>query len=257
MSSLHPQLDDLLTGRLPADDRLRIEEHLAGCEVCRAEWERLTATRELLRHSSEAEEVPNDVEASVSAVLRRESGRVVAFRRRVMIGATIAAALLIAVLLLLRRPSGDLPAAAIHDLRSVSSGSVPLELRTEDTKQMQRWFDARLDFSTRVFDFGMMRYQLVGGRIDKVGEHRSALFVYRHANGALVVCQMFRGTTEELPRGAHRRSHNGIDFFIYQRGPATAVFWQEGPVVCVLASTIPSEEAISLAFAKAMKPTSV
>ena len=251
MSSAHPPLDDLLTGRISADDRRRIEEHLAGCPICRAEWERLTATRELLRRSSEAEPVPDHVAAAVSSALRGASGPVV-FARRIAIGIAAVAAVLIAVLLL-RKPTEDPPTGAVHDLQSITAGSAPLELRTADTKEMQKWFNARLDFPTRVFDFGMMRYQLIGGRIDDVAGHRSALFVYRHVNGALVVCQMYRGRTDELPRGAERRTHDGIDFFIYQRDEATVVFWQEGSVVCVLASAIPREEAVSLAFAKAMK----
>jgi anti-sigma factor RsiW len=258
MSHVHPPLDDFLTGRISADDRRRIEEHLAGCEACREERERLATTRELLRHFSEAEAVPTDVAAAVSTALRRESGRAMPFRRGVIgIGIAAAAAVVVIAVLLLRKPTGDLPTAAVHDLQSIAAGAAPLELRTSDTAEMQKWFDARLDFPTRVFDFGMMRYQLIGGRIDEVAAHRSALFVYRHANGAMVVCQMYRGRTDELSREAERRVHDGIDFFIYKRGKATVVFWQEGPVVCVLASEIPREEAVSLAFAKAMKPTSV
>jgi len=253
MSSVHPPLDDFLTGRISEEERRRIQEHLTACEVCRAELGRLTATRELLRRSTDAEPVPDDVAGAVSSALRRESGRVV-FRRRVAIGLGVAAAAaVVTAVLLLRKPAGDLPTAAAQDLQSISTGSAPLELRTADTREMQKWLDARLDFPTRVFDFGMMRYQLIGGRIDEVAGHRSALFVYRHANGALVVCRMYRGRTDELPREAERRTHDGIDFFIYRRGSATTVFWQEGSVVCVLASAIPRDEAVSLAFAKAIK----
>jgi hypothetical protein len=32
------------------------------------------------------------------------------------------------------------------------------------------------------------------------------------------------------------------------------VFWAEGDVLCVLASTLPSDDVIQLAIAKAMKP---
>ena len=35
-------------------------------------------------------------------------------------------------------------------------------------------------------------------------------------------------------------------------GGLTAVFWQEGAVVCVLVSDIETEEVVQLAFAKAM-----
>src|SRR5437867_5676294 len=120
MSSAHPPLDDLLTGRISADDRRRIEEHLAGCPICRAEWERLTAARELLRRSSEAEPVPDHVAAAVSSALRGASGPVV-FARRIAIGIAAVAAVLIAVLLL-RKPTEDPTTGAVYDLQSVNSG---------------------------------------------------------------------------------------------------------------------------------------
>jgi hypothetical protein len=42
-------------------------------------------------------------------------------------------------------------------------------------------------------------------------------------------------------------------FLIYRRGALTLVFWQEGDVICVLASDIAPEAAVALAFAKAVK----
>jgi len=95
MSRAHPPLDDFLTGRVSLDDRRRIEQHLAECEVCRAEWELLTSTREL-RRSSEAEPVPDELAAAVSSVLRHESGRVMPLRR-LTIAAAIAAAAAVVV----------------------------------------------------------------------------------------------------------------------------------------------------------------
>jgi hypothetical protein len=40
---------------------------------------------------------------------------------------------------------------------------------------------------------------------------------------------------------------------VYERDGVTSVFWQEGTVVCVLASDLPREEVVQLAYAKAMK----
>jgi anti-sigma factor RsiW len=258
MSNVHPALDDLLDGRLSGEDRRRAQEHLSGCDVCRPEWERLTATRQLLREAVEDEPMPESVGARVSAALDREvRPRRAPINRRFVAAVTLAAAaaILIAVVLL-RKPGPDFPTEAFGDLDSVASATLPLDLRTANTGEMERWFDARLDFPTRVFDFAMMRYHLIGGRIDSLAGRRSALFAYRHESGALVVCQMFEGKTDELPAGSERRVHNGIEFFIYDRNGTTAVFWQEGSIVCVLASAVPRDETVSLAFAKAMKPAS-
>lgn len=256
-SNRHPSLDDFLDGRTSQNDHRRIEEHLAGCEQCRAELERLRATRMLLRRFGEADPVPDELSARVSLALDRETGgrRILPFRRRWVIAAGVAtAAVALIALVLLREPTRDFPTAAARDLESVAAATLPLELHTFNPVEMERWFATRVDFPTRVFDFAMMRYHLIGGRVDSIDGRRTALFAYRHENGAMVVCQMYPGQTEELPGGSEQRLHNGIEFFIYQRDGTTAVFWQEGSIVCVLTSAVPREEAISLAFAKAMKP---
>jgi hypothetical protein len=99
----------------------------------------------------------------------------------------------------------------------------------------------------------MMRYELLGGRVDSLGARPSALFAYRGERGDLIVCQMFKGRVEELPRAAETRVHNDITFHVYQRDGRTVVFWQEGEVVCVLVGEGVSEDVIALAYAKAMK----
>lgn len=46
---------------------------------------------------------------------------------------------------------------------------------------------------------------------------------------------------------------NAFTFYIYHRDGGAQVFWEEGDVLCVLASTLPANEVIDLAIAKAMK----
>ena len=82
----------------------------------------------------------------------------------------------------------------------------------------------------------------------------SALFVYRGKAGEELLCQMFAGRVASLPAGAERRENKGIEFYVYRSGGKTAVFWQEGAIVCVLVSDIAPEKVVQLAFAKAMIP---
>lgn len=256
MSSIHPSFDELndLLDQRGGEERRQIEDHLRGCEACRAEWDRLTQMRAALRRSIEAtEEVPESVRKAVAASLDREERSRQRFRRLTRFSVGLAAAALIVWgVILLRRVDVDLPTAAMQDHAAIASGQRPLEVRTSNAAELERWFNSRLDFPSRVFDLAMMRYHLTGGRIDEVDGRRSALFVYRHENGAIVICEMFAGRTETLPAGAEQRVHNNITFFVYDREGVTAVFWQEGAVVCVLAGSLPREEIVSLAFAKAM-----
>ena len=71
-------LMDYLDGVLPADVRLALDEHVAGCERCTAFLASYCATPRILRDATAAS-LPADVEASLEAFLR---ARTAAFRPR-------------------------------------------------------------------------------------------------------------------------------------------------------------------------------
>jgi anti-sigma factor RsiW len=153
-----------------------------------------------------------------------------------------------------RPPSLDLVDAVARDFARYSAGNLALDLRSSNVEAVESFFAAGgLDFRTRVLDLGMMRYQLVGGRIHRLRNRPSALFTYRGPQNRQLVCQMYRGRLAELPRPHDVRQHEGITFQVYRSEGVTLVFWQEGAVVCVLASDAEFEAVIRLAFAKAMK----
>ena len=130
-----------------------------------------------------------------------------------------------------------------------------MQLDTNDVKELEEFFTKRgIPFQTRVFDLGMMKYQLVGGRVDRARTQPAALFVYRGADGRILVCEMFAGKMADLPATAEVREHNGFRFQIYRKGDRTAVFWPEGAVLCALVSDGAPEDVMQLAFAKAMAP---
>jgi hypothetical protein len=160
----------------------------------------------------------------------------------------------VAVLLWRGRGVTDLPSAVARDYSRYREATLPLGLRTADTRRLQEFFAASgIQFETRVFDLGMMGYRVVGGRVHALDGRPSALFVYEGEGGRLLLCQMFEGRLSELPPAEAVREHEGIRFHVHHRGRLTLVFWQEGDVVCVLASEIAPEEVIQLAFAKAVR----
>ena len=98
-----------------------------------------------------------------------------------------------------------------------------------------------------------MEYQLAGGGVHRRNGRVSALFAYESAKGDRLVCQMYQGTTSDLPGTGDVREHDGITFLVYRLRSLTLAFWQEGPVVCVLVAEGDPEQAIALARAKAIK----
>lgn len=259
----HPadELQLLLDGRLPPERRAAIEEHLARCPRCRRELDAVRRAKIAVWEGLPQLAVPQDVVRRVSAALSTEreapgTGRDQAARNRrrlAVLGFSLAAAAAL-VLVLVRPGRPDFVVAAARDLAGYRGASLSLEVRTTEPRALERAFaEGGIRFTTRVFDFGMMGYRLVGGSIHRLAGRSSALFAYEGVDGGRVVCQMYGGALSELPPGAEEREHNGIRFRIYRTGDITLVFWQEGAVVCVLASDGNAEGTIQLAYAKAIK----
>jgi len=256
-SHLGATLQDFLDERLDAARQAEVRTHLAECPQCRSEVATLQWVRDVALKQLPVEDVPPALAARVAAALdvtdkqtaRRGRGR------RAVAAALLATAAV--VLLLLVSPSGardTLPDVVARDFAAYRDGTLPLTLHTSDGAAVERLFVAGgAPFAMRVFDLGMMQYQLVGGRVHRLRGRPSALFVYRGPGGRNLVCQMYEGQLADLPRSDDVREHNGITFQVYRAGALTLVFWQEGTVVCVLASDADAEAVIQLAYAKAVK----
>ena len=260
---LGDELQDLLDGRLDEPNRARVEEHLSTCAQCRREigalrWVKNEALRQL-----PTEEVPDALASRVRAALdgvdteARGHGGVRLHSRRPIRWAASAVLVVAAVLVLFlvsRPTSASLPELVARDFVAYASGRVPLEVTSRDPRVIEAFFArSGISFATRVFDLGMMRYDLIGGRVHRLGDRVSALWVYRGVDGRLLVCQMYQGTVAALPPTDETRKNNGITFLVHRDGNTTVVFWQEGDVVCVLASDAAPEAVIQLAYAKAKK----
>jgi len=256
-SHLGATLQDLLDERLDAARQTEVLTHLAGCPQCRSELEALRWVRDVALKQLPVEDVPPALAARVVAALDVTDKQTVrrGWRRRTMAAAVLAAAAVVLLLLVSPSSNGDtLPNAVARDFVAYRDGTLPLTLHTSDVAAVERFFVAGgAPFAMRAFDLGMMQYQLVGGRLHRLRGRPSALFVYSGPGDRNLVCQMYEGQLADLPRSDDVREHNGITFRVYRAGTVTLVFWQEGPVVCVLASDADAEAVIQLAYAKAVK----
>ncbi len=267
------ELQDWLDGRLDIATCEEVERHLQTCDECRREYESVGWIKHIAAQQLGPVTAPAELRANVLRALRAEPPVVPAthepeatnvvtpapgFWRRHQRTVLAAAALVIVSAILsgvyFLRPT-PLPAVVARDYRNFQSGQISLQLATADVKAMEAFFAAQgVPFATRVFDLGMMNYTLAGGRVLSLRGQPSAAFAYKGTNNQSLLCQMYAGQVTDLPAGAVRRENKGFTFHVYQRQGLTAVFWQEGTVVCVLVSDIAPEEVIQLAFAKAMPP---
>jgi anti-sigma factor RsiW len=281
MSERTPHLGDeiqaYLDGRLDVERQAEVRAHLADCEVCREELHRFEWLKGRLRSALADPAMPADLEQSIRALLdapdrlgsdridKRQDGRTDArtdvgvrvrpWSVRPFIAAGVIVAALFALIIVglswwrLRPPT---PAEIANDYVASTRGALPLDYMTPDTQALTRYFSEHgIAFRTRVFDFAMMQYTLVGGRVHMHRALASALFVYRGAHDERMICQMYVAPPPSAAPIA-RRTHHGIDFTVYRVGEVTLVFWEEDDgVTCVLSSNGDQEALVQLAFAKA------
>ncbi|MGH8531052.1 MAG: anti-sigma factor family protein [Nevskiales bacterium] len=260
-------IEDLLQGRLGVAERAQAQAHLQTCPQCRREFESLRQVKEALAADAVRQTVPAELSTAITQALDREDladwrarmqtprrGSSVRPKLRWSLGFGLAAtAAVVAVLLWVARAPAGIPAAVMTDFAEFQAGRLPLDLRTTEPRELERFFAGGMAFETRVIDLAMMDYRVAGGRIHKLRGHPSALFVYDGPGAARLLCQMYAGQMDELPPAVEVRKHNGIAFHVYRKDGFTAVFWPEGRVICVLVSDLRSEDVIRLAFAKAVK----
>lgn len=173
-------------------------------------------------------------------------------RRGIPSGIAMAVAV-IAVLLLWRRPPGDPPSSAVRDWSRIASGRLHLDMRSTNPSAVSRFFVERgLPFRVEPGALALPGYRLFGARVHAIGRRRSALAVHRDARNKIVVCQTFEGRVEELPGPDRVVLRGGASLYIYRSRGATAVFWQDGALTWSLASDLPEEEIVRLAFARTL-----
>lgn len=259
----HPieRLVDLLDDRLGAAEADQVREHVVGCAECRRELEWLTAGRAAARSARRDDATPDDLRAAVATALDRIDAAAVTPRaaqptRRALWAGLAAAAALTLYVFAPWRPQTPAPLeAARADYEAVRDGRLPLERRSSDAAELERFFrESGRGAPVRVIDLGMMGWTLEGGARRQVGPRSHALYAYRSTTGDRLVCQMYEGRLADLPAADETRRENGFDFQVYTRRGVTLVFWQEGELVCVLAADLPAAEVVALAVAKAMAP---
>ncbi len=258
MTEPHPlgeEIQDLADGRLPPARREDLERHLATCPQCARQLERLRWVKEGAARLP-IHQPPAELPTRIGQALDAQDGRasLAGSLRRYLLAATGVLAAAALVVLLLSRGPRALPKAVGRDFEAYGKTAFSLDTMSRDGPALERYFARHgITFRTRVFDLGMMGYALAGARVHQLDGRPSAFFAYRGAGDRTLVCQMYEGTLDELPRGGEAREHDGIEFRIFRERGLTLVFWMEGSVVCVLASDAPGEDVVQLAYAKAVK----
>jgi len=183
-----PLLESYLDGELdrPAVDE--VEAHLGSCAACRAELAALEALRGAIR-ALPRQRAPADLRARVAAVgdlpalesSRGTTGSWWKLAAAVLLGVAVGAGVMRWSGPIGGPGSGSLLARDLlaSHLRALAATS-PVDVISEDRHTVKPWFAGKIGESPPVIDPKSPDFPLLGGRIDYVGERRTAVIVYGH-----------------------------------------------------------------------------
>jgi anti-sigma factor RsiW len=207
---LHAYLD----GELDLVRSLEIEEHLKTCTDCAQELRSHQTLRNGFRAAALYERAPAGLEARIRASLAREAGsnvRTMPTRGRAFLNwVAVAAAIALAVVLTMRfypgrdgRKDSELLAEEItaSHIRGLQPGHL-LDVQSTDQHTVKPWFNGKIDFSPTVRDLTEAGYPLLGGRLDYVANHSTAVLVYQRRQHLIDVYIWPEEGKSALPGGA-------------------------------------------------------
>ena len=225
-------LGGLVDGELDAANTALVEAHIARCDGCREELDRLQAVRNLLRADGVRDSAPEGLKERIFSS-PEFAPRAAPARHRVpgWLAPGVAGAL--AASLAMMMFTGPTQQAAMMDeqiisghVRSLQPGHL-IDVQTSNKHVVKPWFNGRIDFSPPVPDLTDRGFPLAGGRLDSVGGKTVAAIVYKRRLHTINVFVWPDGDTTE-------RS--------FEKDGLTVAEWKQGGLRFAAISDIPLAE---------------
>jgi len=262
-NSYRDQLEHLLDGRLEDEERTRLKAQLAEHEGLRREYVALRSVKQALhRHASSAPSPPH-LESRILAALDAEdearepqgaAARGTLLRMVARTAWALAAMLVVAAGIGIYVLSQDsLVHEVAQDYVQYRNRQLTMEFSGENRASLARFMDQHgFPPHERMLELGSAEFRFAGWAIDAL-EQRPAIFLaYESSADKRILCQMWPGSLAELPRGAEIHAEGQTSaVYVYDVDSLTLAFWQEGSILCVLASDIGRDKLVELAVAKA------
>jgi len=176
-------LGALVDGELDAANSALVEAHVARCDGCREELERLQAVRNLLRIDGVRHRSPAGLQARIAALPElsarssSDRSRMVRWLAPGIVGALAASLAMVAFVGPLQQQSAlDSQLVSSH-VRSLQPGHLT-DVQTTNQHIVKPWFNGKIDFAPPVPELADQGFPLAGGRLDSIEGKTVAAIVY-------------------------------------------------------------------------------
>jgi len=175
-------LGGLIDNELDAANVALVEAHVARCEDCREELERLQAVRHRLRTDGVRHVAPESLSSRIAALSELAPPRSANDNRILRwLGPGVIGALAASVAMVTLLPPGtdsvvDQEIVSSH-VRSLQPGHLT-DVQTTNQHIVKPWFNGKIDFSPPVPELADVGFPLAGGRLDSIGGKTVAAIVY-------------------------------------------------------------------------------
>lgn len=175
-------LGGLVDNELDAANVAMIEAHVARCEGCREELDRLQAVRNLLRGEGVRHSAPDSLVTRIWTHSELAPKAANDNRWRGWLGGGVVGALA-ASLAMVSFVTPATTGAINQDLvsshvRSLQPGHLT-DVQTTNQHIVKPWFNGRIDFAPPVPELAPQGFPLIGGRLDSIGGKTVAAIVYK------------------------------------------------------------------------------
>jgi anti-sigma factor RsiW len=175
-------LGGLMDGELDAANTALVEAHVARCDGCREELERLQAVRSLLQGEGVRHSAPEALAKGIAALPEfspkaANENWVARWLAPGVAGALAASLAMVALVTPMQQQSALDGQIISSHVRSLQPGHLT-DVQTTNQHIVKPWFNGKIDFAPPVPELADQGFPLAGGRLDSVNGKTVAAVVY-------------------------------------------------------------------------------